>query len=310
MKDEVKLFTGNANPDLAGEIADYLQTPLGKIKVAPFPDGEILVEIEENVRGADVFVIQPTCPPVNDNLIELLLIMDALRRASAFRITAVMPYYGYGRQDRKVKPRVPISARLVADLIEVSGAGRVLAIDLHVGQIQGFFNIPVDHLFATSVLIEYLQEKQIPDLVIVAPDPGGVERARAFAKRLDVPMAIVDKRRNEEREVKVMHVVGDVSGKNVIIIDDMIDRAGTMAEAVRGLKENGAKDIYYGATHPVFSDPAIEKIENSDLKEVVVTNTIPLRKQSDKITVLSVASLLGEAIRRIHTESSVSSLFV
>ncbi len=310
MKNELKLFTGNANPRLCKEMVDYLHVPLGKINVGPFPDGEILVEIEENVRGKDVFVIQPTCPPVNDNLVELLLMMDALRRASARRITAVIPYYGYGRQDRKVKPRVPISAKLVADLITAAGANRVLTMDLHVGQIQGFFNIPVDHLFAAPVLIDYFSKKQIPDVVIVAPDPGGVERSRAFAKRLKAPMAIIDKRRTEEREAKVMHVIGEVAKKNVIVIDDMIDRAGTMVEAVRGLRENGAKDIYYGATHPVFSDPAIERIENSDLKEVAVTNTIPLRKEASKITVLSVASVLGEAIKRIHKESSVSSLFV
>ncbi len=310
MENDLKLFTGNANPGLSGEIADYLQVPLGGVNVSNFPDGETLVEIQENVRGKDTFVIQSTCPPVNNNLMELLLMMDALRRASARRITAVIPYYGYGRQDRKVKPRVPISAKLVADLITSAGASRVLAVDLHVGQIQGFFNIPVDHLFAAPVFIDYFKKRQIPDLVIIAPDPGGVERARAFAKRLDVPMAIIDKRRTEEREVRVMHVIGDVAKKNAIVIDDMIDRAGTMGEAIRGLRESGVKDIYYGATHPVFSDPAMERIESSDLKEVAVTNTIPLRKESSKVTVLSVASLLGEAIKRIHTESSVSSLFV
>lgn len=310
MKDDLKIFAGNANPGLTKEIAEYLEIALGKVNVGPFPDGEILVEIEENVRGKDTFVIQSTCPPVNNNLMELLLMMDALRRASARRITAVMPYYGYGRQDRKVKPRVPISAKLVADLITVAGASRVLTMDLHVGQIQGFFNIPVDHLFAAPVLIDYFKEKKIPDFVVVAPDPGGVERARAFAKRLNAPMAIIDKRRTEEREAKVMHVIGDVANKNAIVIDDMIDRAGTMVEAVRGLRGSGVKDIYYGVTHPVFSDPAIERIESSDLKEVAVTNSIPLRKKSSKVTVLSVASVLGEAIKRIHTESSVSSLFV
>ena len=311
-KNELKLFTGNANPRLAEEIAEYLRVQLGKINVSPFPDGEILVEIGENVRGADVFVIQPTCPPVNDNLMELLIMIDALRRASAQRITAVIPYYGYARQDRKVKPRAPISAKLVANLITTAGVNRILAMDLHAGQIQGFFDIPVDHLFAAPVLIGYFQKKEIPDIVVVAPDPGGVERARAFAKRLDVPMAIIDKRRTEEREVKVMHVIGDVAGKNAVIFDDMIDRAGTMVEAIRGLKENGVKDVYYGAVHPVLSEPAVERIESSDLKEVVVTNTIPLRsgRESKKITVLSVASLLGEAIKRIHTETSVSSLFV
>ena len=310
MENDLKLFTGNANPALSEEIADYLDVPLGKVSVSPFPDGEVLVEIQENVRGKDAFVIQSTCPPVNDNLMELLLMIDALKRASSRRITAVIPYYGYGRQDRKVKPRVPISAKLVADLITVAGADRVLTVDLHAGQIQGFFDIPVDHLFAAPVLIDYFRKKEIQDFVIIAPDSGCVERARAFAKRLDAPMAIIDKRRTEEREVKVMHVVGDVAGKNAIVIDDMIDRAGTMGEAIRGLRESGVKDIYYGATHPVFSDPAIERIESSDLKEVAVTNTIPLRKESSKVTSLSVASLLGEAIKRIHTESSVSSLFV
>ena len=311
-KNELKLFTGNANPRLAEEIAEYLHVQLGKINVSPFTDGEILVEIGENVRGADVFVIQSTCPPVNDNLMELLIMIDALRRASAQRITAVIPYYGYARQDRKVKPRAPISAKLVANLITTAGVNRILAMDLHAGQIQGFFDIPVDHLFAAPVLISYFEKKEIPELIVVAPDPGGVERARAFAKRLDVPMAIIDKRRTEEREVKVMHVIGDVAGKNAVIFDDMIDRAGTMVEAIRGLKENGVKDVYYGAVHPVLSDPAVERIESSDLKEVVVTNTIPLRsgRESKKITVLSVASLLGEAIKRIHTETSVSSLFV
>ena len=309
---ELKLFTGNANRQLAEEIAGYIQLPLGKANVSSFPDGEVLVEIQESVRGTDAFVIQPTCHPVNNNLMELLIMIDALRRASARQITAVMPYYGYGRQDRKVKPRVPISARLVANLITVAGADRVLTMDLHAGQIQGFFDIPVDNLFAAPVLIDYFRKKQIPDLVVVAPDPGGVERARAFAKRLDVPMAIIDKRRTEEREVRIMHVVGEVAGKNAVIIDDMIDRAGTMIEAIKGLKENKVKDIYFSATHPILSDPAMERIEKSGLKEIVVTNTILLRAdcQSTKITVLSVASLLGEAIKRIHSATSVSSLFV
>jgi ribose-phosphate pyrophosphokinase len=311
-ENELKFFTGNANPQLAEEIAGYVQAPLGKANVSSFPDEEILVEIQENVRGTDAFVIQPTCPPVNNNLMELLIMIDALRRASAWRITAVMPYYGYARQDRKIKPRVPISAKLAANLVTVAGADRVLTMDLHAGQIQGFFDIPVDNLFAAPTLIDYFRKKQIPNLVVVAPDPGGVERARAFAKRLDVPMAIIDKRRTEEREARIMHVVGDVTGKNAVIIDDMIDRAGTMVEAIKGLKENKVKDIYFSATHPVLSDPAMERIEKSGLKEVVVTNTIPLRSdcQSTKITVLSVASLLGEAIKRIHSATSVSSLFV
>lgn len=309
---ELKIFTGNANRQLAMEIADYLQIPLGKAKVSSFPDGEVMVEIQENVRGTDTFVVQPTCPPVNTSLMELLVMIDALKRASAGRITAVIPYYGYARQDRKVKPRVPISAKLVANLITVAGANRVLAMDLHVGQIQGFFDIPVDNLFAAPVLIDYFRKKCIQNLVVVAPDAGGVERARAFAKRLNVPMAIIDKRRTEENEARIMHVVGDVAGKNAVIIDDMVDRAGTVIEAIKGLKDNKVEDIYLSVVHPVFSDPAMERIEGSGLNEVVVTNTIPLRgdRRPDNITVLSVAPLLGEAIKRTHSETSVSSLFV
>jgi len=284
----------------------------GDAFVGAFPDGETQVKINENVRGADVFVIQSTCPPVNNNLMELLIMIDALRRASAKRITAVIPYYGYARQDRKVQPRVPISAKLVANLLVTSGADRVLAMDLHVTQIQGFFDIPVDHLFAAPVLIDYFREKGISDFVVVSPDAGGVERARAFAKRLNAPLAIIDKRRTETNEAKVMHVVGDVKGKNAIVIDDMIDRAGSLWEAVRALKDHGAERVFYGATHPVFSPPALERIEQADVEEVVVTNTIPVPQEKllPKIKVLSVAELLGEAIARIHKEESVSSLFV
>jgi ribose-phosphate pyrophosphokinase len=306
------LFTGNANRQLAQEIADYLGMRLGQAEVSQFSDGEIFVQIYENVRGADVFVLQPTCPPVNQSLMELLVMMDALKRASAQRITAVLPYYGYGRQDRKVQPRVPISAKLVADLITTAGAHRLLTVDLHVGQIQGFFNIPVDHLFAAPVLLRYFQDRQWEEAVVVSPDAGGVERARAFAKRLGTSLAFIDKRRTGGNETKVMHIVGDVAGKDVMLVDDMIDTAGTVTQAVSALKEAGARRIYASCTHPVLSGPAVERIDASGIEEVVVTNTIPLdeRRSSKKITVLSVAPLLGEAIDRIHKEASVSSLFV
>lgn len=306
------LFSGNANRQLAQEICEYLGTPLGLAEVSQFSDGEVFVQISENVRGADVFVIQPTCPPVDHHLMELLIMIDALRRASAARITAVIPYYGYSRQDRKVQPRVPISSKLVADLIAVSGANRVLTMDLHAGQIQGFFNIPVDHLFATPVLLQYFQEMDWNDGVVVAPDAGGVERARAFAKRLGTSLAFIDKRREGPNDAKVMHIVGDVKDRNVIIVDDMVDTAGTIVQAVTALQRQGALRIYASCTHPVLSGAAIERIEGSALEEVVVTNTIPLdeRRSSKKLTVLSVASLLGEAIDRIHRETSVSSLFV
>ncbi len=310
----LKIFTGNANPELAQKISAYLSIPLGQAVVKTFSDGEIYVEIKENVRGADVFVIQPTCPPVNDHLMELLIMVDALRRASARRITAVMPYYGYARQDRKVVPRTPITAKLVANLITVAGARRVLTIDLHAGQIQGFFDIPVDHLYAAPVLIQYLKEEfRGKDLVIVSPDAGGVERARAYAKRLDAGLAIIDKRRLRPNESEVMNVVGDVKGKVAIILDDMIDTAGTMCKAAEALDERGAKEVHGMATHPVLSGPALERIKKSPMKSVVVTDTIPLREEAKKlkkIKVLSVAELLGEAIRRIHNDDSVSSLFV
>jgi ribose-phosphate pyrophosphokinase len=306
------LFTGNANPKLAQEIADYLGTRLGQAEVSHFSDGEVFVQIEENVRGADVFVIQPTCPPVNQNLMELLVMLDALKRASAQRITAVLPYYGYGRQDRKVQPRVPISAKLVADLLTVAGAHRLLTMDLHAGQIQGFFDIPVDHLFAAPVLLRYFQDRQWEDAVVVAPDAGGVERARAFAKRLGTSLAFIDKRRVGVNEAKVMHIVGEVAGKDAIVVDDMIDTAGTLTQGVSALKEHGARRVFASCTHPVLSGPAVDRIDACEVDEVVVTDTIPLddRRSSKKITVLSVASLLGEAIDRIHKEASVSSLFV
>jgi ribose-phosphate pyrophosphokinase len=286
---------------------------LCKAIVRTFSDGENMVEIGENVRGSDVFVIQPTCPPVNQNLMELLIMIDALRRASARRITAVIPYYGYGRQDRKVAPRTPITAKLVADLITTPGARRVLAMDLHAGQIQGFFNIPVDNLFAAPVLLEYIREHFLENLVMVSPDAGGVERTRAFAKRLEAQLAIIDKRRERPNESQVMNIIGNVKGKNVVILDDMVDTAGTLGQAAQALQEHGAKVIHACTTHPVLSGPAIKRIEASPISKLIVTDTIPLGPEAQKcrkIEVLSVAKLLGEAIRRIHNEDSVSSLFV
>ncbi|WP_297056251.1 ribose-phosphate pyrophosphokinase [Thermosulfurimonas sp.] len=310
----LKIFSGTANPELARKICEYLAVPMGHMEIKRFSDGEIFVEIKENVRGADVFVVQPTCTPVNEHLMELLIMVDALRRASARRITAVIPYYGYARQDRKTAPRTPISAKLVANLITVAGARRVLTMDLHAGQIQGFFDIPVDHLFAAPVLLEYLRETfRDEELVIVSPDAGGVERARAYAKRLDAGIAIVDKRRPGPNQSEVMHVVGEVKGKVAIILDDMVDTAGTMCKAAEAIKERGAKEVHGMATHPVLSGPAVERIKKSALKSLVVTDTIPLREEAKaikKIKVLSVARLLGEAIRRIHADDSVSSLFV
>ena len=309
---ELKLFTGNANPSLAQEIADSLGIPLGKAEVHRFSDGESQVRINENVRGADVFVLQPTCPPVNDSLVELLVMLDAFKRASPRRITAVLPYYGYARQDRKVLPRVPISAKLGANLITAAGAQRVLALDLHAGQIQGFFDIPVDHLFAAPVMIDYLGKKHLHDVTIVSPDAGGVERARAIAKRLRAGLAIIDKRREEPNVPVFMHLIGDVKDKDVVIIDDIIDTAGTLMQAVEALKREGARRMLACGVHPVLSGPAIERIESSPLEEVVVTNSIPIpaERRIEKMAILSVAPLLGEAIRRIHDEESVSTLFV
>jgi ribose-phosphate pyrophosphokinase len=272
-----------------------------------------MVQVNENVRGSDVFVVQSTCMPVNQNLMELLIMIDALKRASAGRITAVIPYYGYARQDRKAAPRVPISARLVADLLSAVGIHRVLTIDLHAGQIQGFFNIPVDHLYATPVITEYVKEKYVNDIVVVSPDAGGVERARAVAKRLDASLAIIDKRRERANVSQVMHVIGEVEGKDAILFDDMIDTAGTITQAATALKENGAKSVVAACSHAVLSGPALERINNSVLEEVIVTNTIPMEckeKECKKLTTLSVASLLGEAIKRIYEETSVSSLFI
>jgi ribose-phosphate pyrophosphokinase len=314
MNYELKLFTGNANRPLAEEIAQYLHVPLGDAEVSRFSDGEVYVQVNENVRGTDVFVIQPTCPPVNDSLMELLIMIDAFKRASAHRITAVLPYYGYARQDRKVQGRMPISAKLVADLLEAAGVHRVLALDLHAGQIQGFFNVPVDHLFAGPVvMIEYLRKKELRDPVVVSPDAGGVERARAIAKRLDAGLAIIDKRREGPNSAVAMHLIGDVDGHDAIVIDDMIDTAGTLVEAVGAIAREGARRILACGVHPVLSGPAIERIRASVLEEVVVTNSIPVspdKRATGRITVLTVAPLLGEAIRRIHDEESVSKLFV
>lgn len=313
MPEGMRLLTGNANKGLADEVAEYLGIPVCDTAITTFSDGEIMIQINENVRGSDIFVLQPTCTPVNDNIIELLLMIDALKRASAGRITAVIPYYGYARQDRKVQPRVPISSKLVADLITVAGANRVLTVDLHAGQIQGFFNIPVDHLYASPVLLDYIRKCNFNDLVIVSPDAGGVERARAFAKRLNASLAIIDKRRERVNVSEVMNVIGDVKGRETIILDDLIDTAGTTTQAASALKEKGAKRVLAACTHAVLSGPAIERINNSVLEELIVTNTIPLdskKERCKKLTVLSIASLLGEAIKRIHEESSISSLFV
>lgn len=314
MHDKIRIFSGNSNPALANKICDSLGVPLGTAKVRRFSDGEVLVEIGENVRGRDVYVVQSTCAPTNDNLMELLVITDALKRASAATITAVMPYYGYARQDRKAAPRTPITAKLVADLITTAGVDRVVTIDLHAGQIQGFFNIPVDNLYAAPVIINYLKDRfNGEQVVMVSPDAGGTERARAFAKRLDYSLAVIDKRRTGPNVAEVMHLIGDVRGKIAIILDDMIDTAGTLTQAAKALKENGAKAIYACATHGVLSGPAIERINASDIEEVVLTDTIPLGDKGDittKIRMLSVAGLLAEAIRRIHEDESVSSLFV
>ena len=314
MPEGIKLFTGNAHKGLAKEIADDLGIPIGDAIVSKFSDGEITVHINENVRGADVFVLQPTCMPVNHNIMELLLMVDALKRASAQRITAVIPYYGYARQDRKVQPRVPISAKLVADLITAAGTNRVLTMDLHAAQIQGFFDIPVDNLYASPVLYDYVHNKyNSQDLVIVSPDAGGVERARSFAKKLQCSIAIIDKRREAANISEIMNVIGEVKGKDAIILDDMVDTGGTTIQAVSALKEKGAKNVIAACTHAVLSGNAIEKVNNSVLLELIVSNTIPLDSKKEKcrkLTVLSIAALIGEAIKRIHEESSVSSLFV
>ena len=306
------IFSGRANPLLAENICKYLDIPLGKTVIRDFSDNEIYVRIEENVRGGDVFIIQPTCFPGNTNVMELLIMIDALRRSSAKRITSVIPYYGYGRQDRKCEPRVPITSKLIADLLETAGTDRVLTVDLHAGQIQGFFNFPVDHLFAMNVLIDYIRTLALPNLIVISPDAGGVERARAFAKRLKTSLAIIDKRRDIANEAKAMNIIGDVKGKVAFIVDDMIDTAGTLMEATDALLGAGASEVHACCSHPVLSGPALERISNSPIKSVVTTDSIPLGnglEQNPKIKVLSIAPLLGEAILRIHEETSVSSLF-
>jgi ribose-phosphate pyrophosphokinase len=310
---KVCILSGNAHPQLASSIAAFLETPLGKSKITRFSDGESFCEIGENVRGVDAFVIQPTCSPVNDTVMELLIMCDALRRASAASITAVIPYYGYARQDRKVAPRTPITSKLVADLIQASGVTRVVSMDLHAGQIQGFFNIPFDHLFAMPVMLEdYLKKQFDSSAVFVSPDSGGVERTRAYSKRLNAQLAIIDKRRERANVSEVMNLIGDVKGRNCVIVDDMIDTAGTLAGAARALAEKGAKSIVACASHGILSGPAVQRIMDSPLTEVVVTDTIPLRpeaKECGKIKQVSIARLLGEAIKRIHSSDSVSSLF-
>jgi len=311
--DKFKIFCGTANESLADEVCAFLGLTRGQALVTRFKDGEAYIQLQENVRGSDVFVMQPTCRRVDEHLMELLLMIDALKRASARRITAVIPYFGYARQDRKDKPRVPISSKLVADLLTTAGAHRALVVDLHAPQLQGFFNIPVDHLFASPVLVDYFRKLNLPNLTVVSPDAGGVERARFFAKKMDAALAIVDKRRVEMNVAEVMHVIGDVNGRTCLVIDDLIDTAGTLVKTAGALLENGATAIYACASHPVLSDPGLENIANSQLTEVVVTNTIPLSeaaKNERKIKVLSIAGLIGRAIQSIHEETSVSKLFL
>jgi ribose-phosphate pyrophosphokinase len=313
MYGEIKIFSGRAHPSLAREICESLNLPLGRSSAYNFSDGETFCQIDENVRGSDIFVVQPTCQPVNENLMELLIMLDAFKRSSASRVSAVIPYYGYARQDKKDAPRVPITAKLVADLISRAGADRVLTMDLHASQIQGFFDIPVDHLFAAPVLLDAVRALAIPDLVIVSPDAGGVERARAIAKRLGVGLAIVDKRRTAPNVAEIMHVIGDVAGKNTLILDDIVDTAGTLTKTVDALRQHGAQRILAAGVHGVLSGPALERIEKSALELVLVTNTTPIDEKlqrCSKLRVFSIAKLLGEAILRIHENSSVSSLFV
>jgi ribose-phosphate pyrophosphokinase len=308
----LKIFSGKANLSLANEMCDHLGIPLGKVTLKRFSDGEVNFQILENVRGKDVFIVQPTSPPVNENLMELLIMIDAFKRASARRITAVIPYYGYARQDRKDRPRVPLSSKLVGDLLSSAGAQRLLTMDLHAGQIQGFLNIPVDHLFPMPIFLEHIQKMEVDNLMVISPDAGGVERARAYAKKLATSLAIIDKRRVTENEAEVMHIVGDIKDRNVIIIDDMIDTAGTLVRATEALVRDGARRVFAAATHAVLSGPAVQRIKDSAFESVMVTNSIPLTegKSVSKIKVVSVARLLGEAIKSIHEETSVSKLFV
>lgn len=313
MKSDLKVFAANGNPALSESICEYLHVPPGAWKIMRFADGEVYCQILENVRGTDVFVIQPTCPPVNENLMELLIAIDAFKRASAARITAVLPYYGYARQDRKDKPRVPISAKLVAKMLEAAGVDRILTMDLHAPAIQGFFDLPVDHLFSAPVHLDWIESQKFERLTIVSPDAGGVERARAYAKRLDADLAIIDKRREEANVARSMNVIGDVDGRTCVIVDDLVDTAGTLVGSVRALQEKGAVSVLSCCTHALLSGPALSRISESDLKRLVTTDTVPLdaeKKKSTKIVVLPVAGLLGEAIARIHCNASVSSLFV
>ena len=310
MSREMRIFTGSAHPVLGEAIAHSLGMTLGRAHLARFSDGEVWFQIKDNVRGADVFVVQPTSGPVNENLMELLVMLDAFKRSSASRLTAVIPYYGYARQDRKDKPRVPISAKLVADLLTTAGTDRVLTMDLHAAQIQGFFDVPVDHLFAAPVIIEYVDTLRLPDLTVVSPDAGGVERARAYAKRLDAALAIVDKRRDQPNVAEVHNVIGDVAGRTALIVDDIVDTAGTLAQVAAAIKSAGAREVLASCSHAVLSGRALEKIEASPLSKLIITDSIPQKQKSDKIVVLSIAELLGKAIKNIHEETSVTSLFV
>ncbi|HVR70318.1 MAG TPA: ribose-phosphate pyrophosphokinase [Vicinamibacteria bacterium] len=310
---ELRVFTGSAHPGLGEAIARFLGVPLGRAHLSRFSDGEIWFQIQDNVRGADVFVVQPTGPPVNENLMELLVMLDAFKRSSASRITAVLPYYGYARQDRKDKPRVPISAKLVADLLSAAGTDRVLTMDLHASQIQGFFNVPVDHLFAAPVILEYVMRLKLPKLTVVSPDAGGVERARAYAKRLDAALAIVDKRREAPNVAEVHQVVGEVEGRSALIVDDMVDTGGTLAKVAQAIQDAGAREVLASSSHGVLSGQAMERIDASPLSKLIVTDSIPLaedKRRSGKLVVLSIAELMGKAIRNIHEEASVTSLFV
>lgn len=312
MNKRLLIFSGRSNLTLSKEICKYAKIPLGKCANSNFADGEIMIKIQENVRGRDVFIVQSICNPGNDNLMELLIMIDAIKRSSASRITAVIPYYGYARQDRKAEPRVPITSKLVADLISTAGANRILTVDLHAGQIQGFFDIPVDHLYSMPILVKYIKSQKLKDIVVVSPDAGGVERARAFAKRLSANLAIIDKRREKPGHAEAMNIIGEVKNKNVFIVDDMIDTAGTLTEAAKALLDNGAKTVYATCTHPVLSGSALEKISESGIKKVIVINTIPLNgkeKTCKKIKTLTIGPLLGEAIKRIHNEGSISCLF-
>jgi len=308
---EMAIFAGNANMQLAKDICKHLRVPLTEALVGRFSEGEIRVQIKDNIRGKDVFIVQPTCPPPNENLMELLILIDAIRRASATRVTAVLPYYGYARQDRKDQPRVPITAKLVANLLTVAGADRILTMDLHASQIQGFFDIPMDHLFAANTITDYFKKKKIKNLVVASPDVGGIKMARAYAKRLNANLAIVDKRRIDDRHAEAMNILGNVKGKNIVIVDDLVATASSICEAAEALKKAGALKIFAAVSHPILSGPAIERIKKSSIEEFIVSDSVPLdpKKKGSVFTVLSVASLLGEAIKRIHQEQSVSSLF-